>query len=269
MRKLILSLAAVSLVLFAEKALCRGTAFAIEPESFNALTHQDFRVKEVEPRTRGTGRFLSVDPVLDQKLALSNPQAWNRYAYVRNNPINKTDPTGRREALLYGVVRDVEPGDLVVLLNKKTHKPVHVVVVGGFKEGKKGEKPSALIYENVPKGGARGSNTPTLTNSNDPKAGAGIWNAARMDVGGIVNNDNRIRLDHATILQDFTEQRVANAVNAVGAVQYDATFAGVMGPRCDCAGFANQVAHELGGTAQYRTWYGTEFDVFDWLRSTQ
>jgi RHS repeat-associated protein len=43
------------------------------------------------------GRFLSVDPVLDQKFALSNPQGWNRYAYVRNNPINKTDPTGRCE----------------------------------------------------------------------------------------------------------------------------------------------------------------------------
>lgn len=25
------------------------------------------------------GRFLSVDPVLDQKRALSNPQSWNRY----------------------------------------------------------------------------------------------------------------------------------------------------------------------------------------------
>ncbi|HUP62631.1 MAG TPA: RHS repeat-associated core domain-containing protein, partial [Thermoanaerobaculia bacterium] len=43
------------------------------------------------------GRFLSVDPVLDVKAALANPQMWNRYAYVRNNPINKVDPTGRYE----------------------------------------------------------------------------------------------------------------------------------------------------------------------------
>ncbi|HUP62968.1 MAG TPA: RHS repeat-associated core domain-containing protein, partial [Thermoanaerobaculia bacterium] len=41
------------------------------------------------------GRFLSVDPVLDVKRHLRNPQGWNRYAYVENNPINHTDPTGQ------------------------------------------------------------------------------------------------------------------------------------------------------------------------------
>jgi len=41
------------------------------------------------------GRFLSIDPVLDQKSVLRNPQAWNRYAYVRNNPLRLTDPTGK------------------------------------------------------------------------------------------------------------------------------------------------------------------------------
>jgi RHS repeat-associated protein len=43
------------------------------------------------------GRFLSVDPVLDIKGALQNPQVWNRYEYVQNNPINKIDPNGRYE----------------------------------------------------------------------------------------------------------------------------------------------------------------------------
>jgi RHS repeat-associated protein len=41
------------------------------------------------------GRFLSVDPVLDTKVAMTNPQGWNRYAYVRNNPMRWTDPTGK------------------------------------------------------------------------------------------------------------------------------------------------------------------------------
>jgi RHS repeat-associated protein len=41
------------------------------------------------------GRFLSVDPGLDQKRAMTNPQAWNRYVYVENNPLNRTDPDGR------------------------------------------------------------------------------------------------------------------------------------------------------------------------------
>ncbi len=37
-------------------------------------------------------RFLSVDPGFD--VHLGAPQSWNLYAYVRNNPVNATDPTG-------------------------------------------------------------------------------------------------------------------------------------------------------------------------------
>lgn len=45
----------------------------------------------------GWGRFLSVDPYLDIEQTMKNPQKWNRYAYVRNNPIRYTDPTGMDE----------------------------------------------------------------------------------------------------------------------------------------------------------------------------
>jgi RHS repeat-associated protein len=41
------------------------------------------------------GRFLSVDPSRDFKLALRVPQAWNRYTYALNNPLGYADPTGR------------------------------------------------------------------------------------------------------------------------------------------------------------------------------
>ena len=37
------------------------------------------------------GRFSCVDPLLGQP---GDPQTWNRYAYVRNNPTNNVDPTG-------------------------------------------------------------------------------------------------------------------------------------------------------------------------------
>jgi len=39
------------------------------------------------------GRFTSVDPLM-ASADISNPQTFNRYAYVGNNPINITDPTG-------------------------------------------------------------------------------------------------------------------------------------------------------------------------------
>jgi RHS repeat-associated protein len=41
----------------------------------------------------GQGRFFSVDPGDDS--LLTDPQRWNRYAYVRNNPVNANDPDGK------------------------------------------------------------------------------------------------------------------------------------------------------------------------------
>jgi len=44
--------------------------------------------------TASMGRFLSVDPLLP-KGAMQSPQMWNRYSYVANNPMNRTDPDGK------------------------------------------------------------------------------------------------------------------------------------------------------------------------------
>jgi RHS repeat-associated protein len=41
------------------------------------------------------GRFTTVDPLVPEDHALADPQLWNRYAYVRNNPLRYTDPDGR------------------------------------------------------------------------------------------------------------------------------------------------------------------------------
>lgn len=40
----------------------------------------------------GMGRFCSADPIQGRP---DDPQSWNRYAYVRNNPVNITDPSGK------------------------------------------------------------------------------------------------------------------------------------------------------------------------------
>jgi RHS repeat-associated protein len=39
------------------------------------------------------GRFMAVDPGRDTKL--EDPQSWNKYTYVRNNPLKFTDPDGK------------------------------------------------------------------------------------------------------------------------------------------------------------------------------
>jgi RHS repeat-associated protein len=40
------------------------------------------------------GRFLSPDPKLMTARHLTNPQKWNKYAYVINNPLMRFDPDG-------------------------------------------------------------------------------------------------------------------------------------------------------------------------------
>ena len=40
-------------------------------------------------------RFTTVDPVYTWQENLVDPQRWNRYSYVRNNPMRYTDPDGR------------------------------------------------------------------------------------------------------------------------------------------------------------------------------
>jgi RHS repeat-associated protein len=81
---------------FGDGANCTGSG----PASPTAFTGQD-----LDPNTNLTrflarnysmqqGRWLSPDPSGLAAVDVSNPQTWNRYAYVANNPLSFVDPTG-------------------------------------------------------------------------------------------------------------------------------------------------------------------------------
>ncbi len=55
------------------------------------------------------GRFTAIDPLLASGKS-ANPQTFNRYAYVGNNPIIRTDPTGLiwgRSGKIWSIVQSV------------------------------------------------------------------------------------------------------------------------------------------------------------------
>lgn len=56
---------------------CEGMKFTGHERDSESLDYMNARYYDPN-----LGRFLSVDPVLDQKKALKEPQRWNRYAYV-------------------------------------------------------------------------------------------------------------------------------------------------------------------------------------------
>ncbi len=78
---------------FGEQYVVSGTADAsfTGQNSDTASSLYDFTFREDSP---SQGRWLSPDPSGLAAVSLTNPQSWNRYAYVLNNPLALVDPLG-------------------------------------------------------------------------------------------------------------------------------------------------------------------------------
>ncbi|MFO0366535.1 MAG: RHS repeat-associated core domain-containing protein [Acidobacteriota bacterium] len=57
------------------------------------------------------GRFTSPDVLMGKPEWLVDPQRWNRYAYVRNNPLKYIDPNGEDLVIYYSLGSDVSDAD--------------------------------------------------------------------------------------------------------------------------------------------------------------
>lgn len=87
----------------------------------DAETGQDyFEARYYRPNI---GRFSTIDPELNIKDALVDPQRWNRYAYVTNNPLKYTDPDGRNPLLIAGGIGAAVYGGWTIYQNVSHGQP--------------------------------------------------------------------------------------------------------------------------------------------------
>ena len=68
-----------------------GNAWTVADNENQSGSLEDFTFRRYSPVQ---GRWISPDPAGMGAADPSNPQSWNRYAYVLNNPLSYTDPTG-------------------------------------------------------------------------------------------------------------------------------------------------------------------------------
>ncbi|MDQ3816860.1 MAG: hypothetical protein M3247_06760 [Thermoproteota archaeon] len=68
---------------------------ALQPHRFTSYERDGDGGDDAMMRRYGSywSRFSQPDP-FDGSYSLTNPQSFNRYSYVGNDPINKTDPSG-------------------------------------------------------------------------------------------------------------------------------------------------------------------------------
>src|SRR6185295_18411501 len=50
------------------------------------------------------GRFISADPVMVMNQRLFDPQQWNMYSYVRNNPLRLVDSNGKWPSEIHNAI---------------------------------------------------------------------------------------------------------------------------------------------------------------------
>jgi RHS repeat-associated protein len=80
---------------FGDGKTCQGGfsttwgVFGDENDSEDNTYHTDAR-----QHSPTQGRWLTPDPAGLAAMDVTNPQTWNRYAYVTNNPVSMTDPLG-------------------------------------------------------------------------------------------------------------------------------------------------------------------------------
>ncbi len=116
----------------------------------------DYKARAYDPTL---GRFIQPDTIIP---GAGNPQAFNRYGYVKNNPINLNDPSGQRETGPCGAY------------GEDCHKK-HIIISGGGSSGSGGS------------GGSGGDGNNANNGNNDNSSSNEGSDPVQIQCGGVIN----------------------------------------------------------------------------------
>jgi RHS repeat-associated protein len=187
------------------------------------------------------GRFLSLDPVLGSP---TNPQSWNRYVYVRNNPMNLTDPTGMQTGL---AERCPPPYKCAV----SPPKPEPIPVVAPIKAALSGIKP--------PSAG------PTIRGTSPPKAPS--WQIATFSltagVSGVAVGGGSAGV---SLLKSTRIGTSHDGLAATGTLTQPGLGVS-LGPYINLGAYRGDVADQRGNTEDFNFGFGNYSATLSWLPS--
>ena len=173
------------------------------------------------------GRFISVDPLM-ASAATGEPQSWNRYVYVSNNPLNLTDPTGmlQKPPVVSTITADHVRSDSQTIDGADDAPPQEPVPLPVFDWNKLNDDERRILENSrlliTPDGDAEAGTSQTISGrelfdhlaQNNPDALAGFLNqTAQLNaITFDVNGQTRTALSFVQSVESFAPDRIiANA----------------------------------------------------------
>jgi len=169
------------------------------------------------------GRFMTPDPIHIMKQKLVDPQQWNMYSYVRNNPLRFVDPTGmylcngtegqctafeNARRTLLGSKKDTERRAGNAYGDPGKDNGVHV----GFAESMKSDRGGQVVPR---KGGIE--NAPTSEHANGMRAAVDVTIlSSRAGSAETVGHEGSHVADHQDFVNSITPNGFDRSLNITG-----------------------------------------------------
>jgi RHS repeat-associated protein len=195
------------------------------------------------------GRFTTCDPLM-ASAKTGNPQSWNRFVYVLNNPLRYVDPDGLEGKQAWDQLTEEEQKIITFKLNLKKRETARKAFNDKF-TGRNAQETAALVIA-----------VKNLIDNAGGHSNSEVWQQIQSVDGGWVDTKNH----EAAALQISVSNSKGflNALQKSGKFDVDATYeaANLTGDHGHSARFITATSDEPGmHFVQQKTYADTRFDV--------